>query len=742
MNSIRDTLSFLLPLWANHIVPLLVPWSLAAVLFIFLAERLHRLTQTNDLSLQNRLWRAAIVSFFCLPFLQACHISFISIPLSSRYYQLFAGSWFRITVYVAGIVYIMGLWIPLSRLILNGKDIFLLLRAAVPCRTPNIHFLLHEEATRLGIKGKIHIRIVDIDCSPAVVYTLKTYIVLPRFLLHQYSPSDIRLVLIHELTHIRNNDRLFWILLWSMETLLWFVPGIHVLRYRFNEAAETQCDNEAVKASSAKKEYAALFYRLSQSLYQSAYAEGMAHFSQKNAALRRFQRILSLEEGALESTSMAHRFLTIPCFVLLLFLLGGLQITATPNKLRSESADIPTVVLNNIVLTQTFPETAMPDPAAICPIDAPKVGNVIYAGGAYWYLNTESNGIAEIVGWSFDKINTQFKQAGKLTLPYHPIVSNQPIDYNAVSYALLYGGGDYLIVTGIDSNNLVTLKTNISKANSYGGIVIVDVSNPLNPKIAAHIGGVLAQVAANQDHLLLALLSTIKEDDWGYCRSNEIVAFDIKNIYAPQELWRTPSPDNKEGIYAADFSPRDPSILYIGVNSDLFLYKIDQKEFRLLSCWKFGDATSFINFIKAYNDYLFLVTSSLQGIPFQNTMANVCLRSIPLIKPDEASLLYKLPIVNPNSTSITFYGCTYENSRQMLTYILGSAEGIYLSQVNHEGRIQPLACYPLKNYQFPLLWMEEFIAIGINPIYLYPAASFHFDADVLNWDAYGHNAPR
>jgi len=190
MSSIRDILLYLLPLWANDIVPSLVPWSLSALIFIFFAERLHRLSRANDVSHQNQLWRAAIVSFFCLPFLHAFHFMFLTIPISSHYFHLISGAWFRIAIYGAGAIYIIGLWIPLSRLILNWKDIYCLLRAAVPCQRPDIHSVPQEETRRLGIKGKIQLRIAGIDCSPAVVYTLKTYIVLPSFLVQQYSSLE------------------------------------------------------------------------------------------------------------------------------------------------------------------------------------------------------------------------------------------------------------------------------------------------------------------------------------------------------------------------------------------------------------------------------------------------------------------------------------------------------------------------------------------------------------------------
>src|SRR6185369_17009414 len=78
--------------------------------------------------------------------------------------------------------------------------------------------------------------------GPATCGIVRPRIVLPQTLLDRLSPGELRLVLLHELVHVRRHDVLVDQLIGLITILHWFHPVAWVSRYFLRRERELACD--------------------------------------------------------------------------------------------------------------------------------------------------------------------------------------------------------------------------------------------------------------------------------------------------------------------------------------------------------------------------------------------------------------------------------------------------------------------------------------------------------------------
>lgn len=100
-------------------------------------------------------------------------------------------------------------------------------------------FCVQNEIAVTKSSEKVHIRVCDMPCSPLLIGYKKPYLYLPNIDMKQ---SDKRLVILHEMTHLKNHD-LYWKLFFMLVCAFnWFNPLILVLGKRIDEDIELACD--------------------------------------------------------------------------------------------------------------------------------------------------------------------------------------------------------------------------------------------------------------------------------------------------------------------------------------------------------------------------------------------------------------------------------------------------------------------------------------------------------------------
>ncbi len=87
--------------------------------------------------------------------------------------------------------------------------------------------------------------------SPVVVGPRRTTVILPEKLLDQLDEQQLRCVLAHELTHVRQRDPLVGLIQRIVEASYWPHPLVHLLNRDLIRAREEVCDNAALHGTTA-----------------------------------------------------------------------------------------------------------------------------------------------------------------------------------------------------------------------------------------------------------------------------------------------------------------------------------------------------------------------------------------------------------------------------------------------------------------------------------------------------------
>lgn len=111
-------------------------------------------------------------------------------------------------------------------------------------------------------RGRVFLSEAD-RIGPMVVGVLRPRVVLPANFRTRFSRLQQRLVLAHELTHIRRRDPLWNFVAAMFQCLLWFNPLVHWAASRFRRDQELACDAAVLESrSGAKREYAGALLQL------------------------------------------------------------------------------------------------------------------------------------------------------------------------------------------------------------------------------------------------------------------------------------------------------------------------------------------------------------------------------------------------------------------------------------------------------------------------------------------------
>ncbi|MBS3743829.1 MAG: hypothetical protein KGY48_05710 [Wenzhouxiangellaceae bacterium] len=93
--------------------------------------------------------------------------------------------------------------------------------------------------------------------GPMVLGVTRPKVVLPRDFRTRFSRAQQRLVLAHELTHIRRHDPLWNLVAVVFQCLLWFNPLVHWAASRFRRDQELACDEAVLESRlAARRDYA------------------------------------------------------------------------------------------------------------------------------------------------------------------------------------------------------------------------------------------------------------------------------------------------------------------------------------------------------------------------------------------------------------------------------------------------------------------------------------------------------
>ena len=101
-------------------------------------------------------------------------------------------------------------------------------------------------AKRLGIRRRVHVKILTSPVGPAVLGLLRPTILLPASIVNGKTPKQLEPLMAHELIHIRRGD-LWWGMIQTIaKSLFWFHPMVWFAAKMLTRESERSCDEETV----------------------------------------------------------------------------------------------------------------------------------------------------------------------------------------------------------------------------------------------------------------------------------------------------------------------------------------------------------------------------------------------------------------------------------------------------------------------------------------------------------------
>lgn len=164
------------------------------------------------------------------------------------------------------------------------------LRQSVIPSTERLEALFNECKSELRIRGRVKLRVQRFAQSPALLFPVD--VLIPADVT-EMEERQIRLAMMHELTHYKRNDQLFTLLLLALRIVYWFNPVVHIAESLIRDDIETVCDSSVVKRlnSAEKGVYARSLIAMYKNTPDTQMVLGMALGGTRKSAEKRIRGI-------------------------------------------------------------------------------------------------------------------------------------------------------------------------------------------------------------------------------------------------------------------------------------------------------------------------------------------------------------------------------------------------------------------------------------------------------------------
>jgi TonB family protein len=241
----------------------------------------------------------------------------------------------------------LGLWLiigwsvgviaVLSRLALGFLLTTSLVRRSRPLEDEEIAGLVEELTGTSGSGRRADMRISTTAETPFVFGILRPIIILPAAM-KKWSRGDLRMVILHELAHIKRND-LIWAYAGSLAAAVhWFNPLIWIIRRKMIMESDKTCDDYVLCSGAREDIYAERLVSLARDIRRHHLAIHCGADMARKSQLE--ERIMSILSKRIRSTGVRRSLTAIMAVlaVLMIIPLAGLQLRADETAVLSGAA--------------------------------------------------------------------------------------------------------------------------------------------------------------------------------------------------------------------------------------------------------------------------------------------------------------------------------------------------------------------------------------------------------------------
>jgi HEAT repeat protein/beta-lactamase regulating signal transducer with metallopeptidase domain len=167
---------------------------------------------------------------------------------------------------VVGLValWLLGVVAGLVRTALCLRSVRRVQRSSVPADA-RVHRLLAEARCRLGLRRQVRVRWTDAIEVPVNWGAVRPVILLPAQAA-EWTDERLRVVLLHELAHVRRRDYLGLLVTRLAQTFYWMNPLVWIAARHSEMELERACDDEVIRAGTASIDYASHLHAIAERL--------------------------------------------------------------------------------------------------------------------------------------------------------------------------------------------------------------------------------------------------------------------------------------------------------------------------------------------------------------------------------------------------------------------------------------------------------------------------------------------
>ena len=174
-------------------------------------------------------------------------------------------------------------------------------RIETPARVTKI---ADDLAQLLKLSRKICVQVSNERIGPAVLGWLRPRILLPSFLVDRMDDETLRILIAHEMTHIRRGD-LFWAFLQTVAgSFWWFHPAVWVANRQLNLECERSCDEETIaRLECSPSAYAKCLLQVLEWKHQLYVVPALPGVRPMQITKDRLERIMKMRQGCYQNCS-------------------------------------------------------------------------------------------------------------------------------------------------------------------------------------------------------------------------------------------------------------------------------------------------------------------------------------------------------------------------------------------------------------------------------------------------------
>jgi beta-lactamase regulating signal transducer with metallopeptidase domain len=236
------------------------------------------------------VWFVALLTVAGIPFIGAfTHADSLMAHDSSQSLFALSSHW----AFILFSVWLLGMCGALMHLGLGMFRLGALRRSCKVINPVDLPSALAESARDFSASHSVSLATSDRLTVPSAIGFFQPMIVIPAWALHELTPEEFRVILLHELAHLRRRDDWTNLLQKLLRALLIFHPAVWWIERQLSVEREMACDDHVLAETGNPRGYAkCLISLLERSFGHRALAMAQAAIRRADEAQQRLMRIL------------------------------------------------------------------------------------------------------------------------------------------------------------------------------------------------------------------------------------------------------------------------------------------------------------------------------------------------------------------------------------------------------------------------------------------------------------------